>query len=249
MSPQPLGPEALELESLPMLRYVFGRAAHDLNNSLSGPLGYFSLIRKHLGDHPDCGRFFELMERSGNDMAAVLKALADFGKPAGADPAPVDVNMMVRAAVSQVVESTGGGLEAALELDETVPRVSAAAGSLREAVERLLMNALEASDARPAPVTVRTGVASLPSDLLVPPGREADGWVCVEVADTGAGMDPEEVGRCIVPFHTTKRATGQHGLGLALVRSYVCAWGGGLDVRSAPGAGTTVGLYLQAARP
>jgi len=50
-----------------------------------------------------------------------------------------------------------------------------------------------------------------------------------------------------VPFFTTKRATDQHGLGLALVRSCVCAWGGGLDVRSTPGAGTTVSLYLRAA--
>ena len=249
MSSHELRVEALDGNSLPLLRYAFSRAAHDLNNHLSGLVGYFSLIKDRLGDDPSCARFFGFMEQSGNDMAALLKTLADFGEPAGPEEAmPVDANAAVRTAVSLAVRSGGGGLAPALKLDETIPSVRAHAESLRDAVGHVLRNALEAAPTRPAAVTVRTGTGAIPADPLVPPQQEAGGWVRVEVEDLGAGMDEEAVRRCVVPFYTTKRATGQHGLGLALVCSYVCAWGGGLDVRSAPGAGTTVALYLPASQ-
>ena len=249
MSPQEFCLGTLESDSLPILRFAFGRAAHDLNNYLSGLLGYFSLIKERLPDDANSKRFLRLMERSGNDMAALLRTLADFGEPADPDGPPVDVNAAVRAAVNQAVESTEGGLEPTLELDETVPRVAAHAGSLGGAIEQLIVNGFEASPERPAPVTVGTTCAAVPADPLVPPREAADEWVRIEVQDVGAGMDEEAVRRCVVPFYTTKRATNQHGLGLALVCSRVCAWGGGLDVRSKPVVGTTVSLYLLAAKP
>jgi signal transduction histidine kinase len=246
VSPRQFSRRELEADSLPPLRYAFGRAAHDLNNSLSGLVGYFSLIKDRLGSDPNCARFFGFMEQSGTDMAALLKAMADFGEPPSPDAKPVDVNAAVRTVVSQLAASIRGELAPSLELDEALPRVRAQAEALRDAVGRLLRNALEASAARPALVTVRTAAAAMPADALVPPGQAADGWVCVEVQDFGAGMDEQAVRRCVVPFYTTKRATQQHGLGLSLACSHVCAWGGALDVRSAPGAGTTVSLYLHA---
>ncbi len=249
MSPQELCLGTLESDSLPMLRFAFGRVAHDLNNYLSGLLGYFSLLKERLPDDANCARFFSLMERSGRDMAVLLKKMADFSEPADPDGHPVDVNAAVRAAVNQAVESTEGGLKPTLELDETVPRVAAHAGSLGGAIEQLIVNGFEASPERPAPVTVRTACAAVPADPLVPPREAADEWVRIEVEDVGAGMDEETIRRCVVPFCTTKRATNQHGLGLALVCSCLCVWGGGLDVRSTPGAGTTVSLYLLAANP
>jgi signal transduction histidine kinase len=155
----------------------------------------------------------------------------------------------VGSAVNQAVESSKGELEIRFERDEALPRVAARAGSLGEAVRHLLVNALEASEARPAAVTVRTARAASPSDLLMPVRQATAEWVRVDVEDHGAGMDEEAARHCVVPFYTTKRATDQHGLGLALVCSYAYGWGGGLDVRSRPGAGTTVSVYLPVAQP
>lgn len=253
MSSREIPPGELEPDDLAMLRYAFGRAAHDLNNYLSGLLGYLGLVKglvkDRLSDVPDCARYFGFIEKSAGRLAALLKALADFGEPAGPAPTPIDANVVVRGAVAQAVESSKGELEVRFEPDETLPRVAARAGSLGEAVRHLLINALEASTARPATVTVRTGRAEPPSDLLVPAQRTAAEWVRIDVEDHGAGMDEEAARHCVVPFYTTKRATDQHGLGLALASSYAYAWGGGLDVRSRPGAGTTVSIYLPVAQP
>jgi signal transduction histidine kinase len=246
--PKQLSRRELEAGSLPVLRYALGRAAHDLNNYLSGLLGYFSLIKDRLGGDPNCARFFGFMEHSGADMAALLKAIADFGEQSSPDAKPVDANAAVRTAVSQLAASGQNELAPTLDLDEALPCVRAQAETLRDAVGCLLRNAFEASAARPAPVTVRTALAAMPADALVPPGQGAEAWVRIEVEDSGAGMDEEAVRRCVVPFYTTKRATRQHGLGLSLACSHVCAWGGGLDVRSAPGAGARVSLYLHASQ-
>ena len=64
--------------------------------------------------------------------------------------------------------------------------------------------------------------------------------VCI--ADTGIGMSEACVGRVFDPFFTTKNSG--LGIGLASARAFAEETGGGAWLRSAPGAGTTVELYL-----
>lgn len=61
----------------------------------------------------------------------------------------------------------------------------------------------------------------------------------IEIADDGRGMTPEAVARAVDPFYTT-RTTRRIGLGLPLLRHAAELTGGGLQVASTPGAGTTV---------
>ena len=68
-------------------------------------------------------------------------------------------------------------------------------------------------------------------------------YVCVEISDTGRGIDPEVLPRIFEPFFTTKRDK-HRGLGLALVYGIVTNHGGGVAVSSQPGAGTSVRVYL-----
>ncbi len=64
------------------------------------------------------------------------------------------------------------------------------------------------------------------------------------VNDTGCGMEPAVLARASEPFFTTKRKGEGTGLGLAMARGFAEQSGGGLTIQSAPGAGTTVTLYL-----
>jgi signal transduction histidine kinase len=244
MSNQELAPETLEGGQLPVLRYAFGRAAHDLNNYLGGLLGYLGLVRGKLGDAAESVRFLDLMERSGKRMGEMLKMMAEFAEPADTPAKTASVTVAIREAASRMVQSLDDALEVKLELGDAIPHVQGSAGSLRAALEHLLVNAVETTEKRPAPVAIRTALAALPASPLVPPSSTVGQFVCVEIEDYGEGMNEETVRRAIVPFYTTKRANDQHGLGLTLVCSYVCGWGGGLDIRSTRGAGTTVRLYL-----
>ena len=69
--------------------------------------------------------------------------------------------------------------------------------------------------------------------------EESGGRIRLEVADDGRGMDPAFLARVTDPF-TTTRTTRKVGLGLPLLRLAAEQTGGGLEIRSAPGKGTTV---------
>jgi CheY-like chemotaxis protein len=63
------------------------------------------------------------------------------------------------------------------------------------------------------------------------------------VTDTGTGMDDETLARCREPFFTTKGRRGI-GLGLATVATIVQRAGGGLDIQSEPGHGTSISAFF-----
>jgi len=65
----------------------------------------------------------------------------------------------------------------------------------------------------------------------------------VTVEDSGAGMDEPTLSRIFEPFFATKEIGQGTGLGLALVYAIVTDAGGAIDVKSAPGQGTTFAIY------
>jgi two-component system sporulation sensor kinase A len=99
--------------------------------------------------------------------------------------------------------------------------------SLKQVYLNLMLNALDAM-AEGGTLTITVA--------------ERGGGVVVAVTDTGPGMSPEVVRRLGDPFFTTK-AKGS-GLGLFLTRRLVQSAGGAIEVRSAPGRGTTCTIRL-----
>jgi signal transduction histidine kinase len=99
-------------------------------------------------------------------------------------------------------------------------------------VLNLITNAVQAMNGNGANITFR--------------GRPADnGFVRLDVVDTGMGMTPAEMQRLFEPLFTTK-ARGI-GLGLAVSRGLVLANGGVISAASSPGSGTTMSVSLPTA--
>jgi signal transduction histidine kinase len=97
---------------------------------------------------------------------------------------------------------------------------------LETAIDALLDNALRASR-RGASVILRA--------------RREDDDVRLEVVDEGAGMTPEVMKRAVeIGFSTS----GRRGVGLSVAKFVAYAHGGGFQVSSRPGEGTTVALIL-----
>lgn len=93
----------------------------------------------------------------------------------------------------------------------------------------LLLNAAQAMRQR-GRITVRT--------------QHTGGAIIVDIADTGHGIAPDVLKRVFDPFFTTRDVGQGTGLGLTVSRDIVLAHGGRIDVRSAPGAGTTFTIRL-----
>src|SRR4030081_1871852 len=108
------------------------------------------------------------------------------------------------------------------------PTIQGSPAQLRELMTNLIFNAV---DALPTGGMIRLG------------GVAEDGRGIIEVADSGVGMRAEVQARVFEPFFTTK-GEGGTGLGLAMVFGIVEQHGGHIEVRSAPGDGTTFRIAL-----
>jgi CheY-like chemotaxis protein len=76
-------------------------------------------------------------------------------------------------------------------------------------------------------------------------GEPAEGaYVSITVRDNGSGMTADVLARAFEPFFTTKAPGSGSGLGLSQVYGTARQSGGGVRIDSAPGAGTSVTIYL-----
>ncbi|MHC4718760.1 MAG: ATP-binding protein [Planctomycetota bacterium] len=150
----------------------------------------------------------------------------------------MDISQLLDVSVSKKVELKR-------DLAENLPAVEADATQMRQVLMNLITNASEAIGDHSGTITIRTHVAEIgPEDTkdaqlnVLAEGR----YVCLEVSDTGCGMDDETEARVFDPFFTTK-FTGR-GLGLAAVLGIVRGHRGAVKIISEPGKGTTFRILL-----
>jgi CheY-like chemotaxis protein len=174
----------------------------------------------------------ELMMYAGNETA-VLEA--------------VDLSGLVREMLELLSVSIARRGRLKLELPDNLPAIRGNATQIRQVVLNLVSNASEALGDKGGTIAVSTSLFRLPCEN--PPGYAANlppgVYVRLEVGDTGCGMSPEILSRIFDPFFTTKFAG--RGLGLAAVQGIVRSHAGAVDVASAPGEGTRVGVMLPCA--
>ena len=231
------------VQRLQAIGQLTGGIAHDFNNMLTAIGGNLQLIQAAAGADGSIRRHAEAAARAADRGAKLVASLLGFARPGSTGGGPVQVNTLLeeflpllrRAAAPCLLET---------ELAAELPGCAVEAAQFQSAVLNLVINARDASPGG-GTVTLATGTAVLgPSDLpagaTALPGR----YVAVSVADTGAGMTPEVRARAFEPFFTTKPPGKGSGLGLAQVAAFVRGAGGHATLRSAPGAGTVVMLFL-----
>ena len=245
--------EAHHLESLGILA---GGLAHDFNNLHTVVMGHLELLMSHLDPHSSAHDSAERAFKATCSAAALTAEMLAYAGAAQYHTAPADLAAFVRCRVALLGSVVSGGIELRLELSEPVPAVNVDDSSLQHVLLHLVTNAREAlgetpralSDT-PGGVVVGVRTVELGRGELDAAENGADlpagPYVELSVADDGPGMDAETRARMFHPFFST-RFLGR-GLGLAAVLGIVKAHGGAIDVRSAPGQGTRLAIWLPVA--
>jgi PAS domain S-box-containing protein len=235
---------AQKLESLGLLA---GGIAHDFNNLLMAIAGNAELGLESLAPDSASRPHLEAAIEAVEQAALLTEQLLAYAGRRSVTRAPVDLSERVHSVSILLGTGSTRGVDLLLDLDPELPTVLADPGGLQQLIMNLLLNAIEACDAG-GQVRVST---RHPDGLDGTAGRWNVGhheteiaYVSLEVTDNGAGMSAETLEHVFDPFFTTKAAG--RGLGLAAAAGIVRSLGGGLQVESKPGDGTTFTVYLPA---
>jgi PAS domain S-box-containing protein len=232
--------ESQKMESIGQLT---GGVAHDFNNLLAVILGSLSLLKKAVPDDPRVSR---LLDRAilGAERGATLTArLLAFARRQELKVEFVSLQKLLPEMLDFLRHSVGPNVAIHVEISPEVRAVEVDANQLELALINLAVNA---RDAMPQGGTLT--IACHNEDHGKRVGLQRDPFVCITITDTGEGMSAATLARAQEPFFTTKGAGKGTGLGLSMVQGFTAQSGGALRIRSEPGEGTKVTLWLPRAK-
>jgi PAS domain S-box-containing protein len=237
---------AAQAERMQALGQLAGGIAHDLNNVLQAVQGGALLIEKRGRDREDIHRLAEMVLEASHRGAAVTRRLLSFARRGDLHAEPIDAAGLLDGLREILAHTLGTDIVVTVTLAANLPPLLADKSQLETVLVNLASNARDAMPDGGALTLAAAAVASgdgcpMPDELA--PGR----YIRLCVSDTGAGMDAATLGRAMEPFFTTKPVGKGTGLGLAMARGFAGQSSGALVVDSAPGAGTTVSLWLPVA--
>ncbi|MBU3079477.1 PAS domain-containing hybrid sensor histidine kinase/response regulator [Sphingomonas quercus] len=231
------------------LGQLAGGIAHDFNNILQAIQGASSLIERQASS-PDAVRHLATMvgEAIGRG-ASITRRLLSFSRRGELQGEALDPAQLL-ASLREILSLTlGSAIEVRVEVAAGVPPLLADKGQLETVLVNLAANARDALDgAGMLTLTASPGRRGRNGRPGHPIGLTPGDYVRIAVCDNGHGMDAATLARASDPYFTTKQPGKGTGLGLAMARGFAEQSGGGLHIDSAPGRGTTVTLWLPAAR-
>jgi PAS domain S-box-containing protein len=217
---------------------VARRLAHEIKNPLTPiQLSAERMRRRFLAVMKD--EDAEMLERSTRTivqqvqtMQQMVNAFSEYARAPDMKITRFSLNQLVNE-VADLYRSHDARVELRLDLDDAIGNIEADRGRVRQILNNLVTNALEALEGIPSP---RLDVATKYEQ-----GGDA-AYAIVTVCDNGPGFQRELLGRVFDPYVTSKpKGTG---LGLAIVKKIVEEHGGRIDAENRPEGGARVRVVL-----
>ena len=216
--------------------------AHDFNNLLTAVMLYSGLLLNQLAPNSRLRKHADEIRMVSERGAALVGQLLMFSRQAAAEPRPVNLNESISGILELLRQMLGENVELVTQLDPGLEAVKADAMQLEQVVLNLALNARDAMDGK-GRLVLSTGNLHREAEE-VPDSLPAGDYVSLAVTDTGSGMDAETRSRIFEPFFTTKPPGQGTGLGLWTVYTILHQAGGGIEVTSEPGQGTSIRILL-----
>lgn len=222
------------------------RIGHDLKTPINAILGFSDMIRLGVGaSHVDdkVVEYAGIIHDAGAHLLGMIEELLELSRfqlgSAGPGEQSFDLTHLCRECLDWIKAYPGA---AELTLSAQLPAGAVAVQADRIIFARMVLNLLSNA----VKFTPAGGTVDL--RLRLP----TEGGAVVEVADSGIGIPPTSIREIFLPF---RRGDGAEvaeregtGLGLTMVKTMIEAYGGRIEVTSAPGDGSTFSLILPAER-
>jgi PAS domain S-box-containing protein len=232
--------ESQKMESIGQLT---GGVAHDFNNLLAVILGSLSLLKKTVPENPRVSRLLDRAIQGAERGATLTTRLLAFARRQELRVEFVALQRLIPEMLDFLRHSVGPNIVIHVEISPEVCAIEVDANQLELALINLAVNA---RDAMPQGGSLTIACHNEENGQRI--GLPRDPFVCITVTDTGEGMSEATLARAQEPFFTTKGVGKGTGLGLSMVHGFTAQSGGTMRIRSQPGQGTSVTIWLPRAK-
>nr|WP_320011782.1 ATP-binding protein [uncultured Desulfobulbus sp.] len=227
------------------LSRMAGAIAHHFNNQLFAVMGNLELFLEGHTNTPEHPHLYSAMESLHNAAELSNRMLTYLGIN-NKGKTLLELSEEVRLLLTLLLARKPVHVQLIPSFPTTGPMLHANPEQLRELITNLVENSWEAME---APGTISITLSTVDSTRIYAHFRLPLQWkptqqdyACIEVSDTGSGMEPRELERIFDPFYSNKFLG--RGMGLPLVLGIVRAHNGCITLKSQPQKGTRVRVYL-----
>jgi len=225
--------QLVQTEKLTSLGLLAAGVAHEVNTPLAVISNYIQMLARQLPADDQRHQIIDRVVKQTFRASEIVNNLLNFSRTGAAEFTSVNLNAVVEETLSLVTHPFKTARVNVLKTLQTeLPPVLGSANRLQQVLLNLFMNA---RDAMPSGgmLEIRTACNN--------------GYVEVEITDTGTGIPRENLHRIFDPFFTTKSTGRGTGLGLSVSYGIIKEHAGKIDVRSTPGKGTSFRLEFPVA--
>lgn len=221
-----------------------GGIAHDFNNILSAIIGY-SEMSLNDGDDPSFLKSnLQEVLIAGNRAKDLVKQILAFSRQSEHEMIPVQIKPIAKEALKLLRAS----IPTTIEIRQNIKSDAAALvdpTQIHQVIMNLCTNAEHAMRKIGGTLKVSLTEKEFNSEyrnekIAIAPGK----YLCLQVSDTGHGMEPYVLDRIFDPFFTTKSRYEGTGMGLSVVHGIIKSHSGEIKVQSQLNKGSTFEIYL-----
>jgi two-component system, NtrC family, sensor kinase len=231
--------QVIETGKLASVGELAAGIAHEINNPIAIMIEEAGWIEDLLAEEPcmeserssEVNRSLKQITTQGERCKEITHKLLSFARRTDPRLVEIQVNDLVEEIISIAEQrSKFSSVKLVKNLAPDLPHLIASPSELQQVFLNLINNALDAMGSEGGIIEISSSVA--------------DGYVVIDVADTGHGIPKTIMARMFDPFFTTKPVGKGTGLGLSICYGIIKKMGGKITVNSAVGVGTTMHVHL-----
>ena len=213
--------------------------AHQIGTPLTAVSGHLQLLEEDPQLGPDARKRLKIVEAQIERESRIIQDLLIYARKPDPVFLAIDLNNCLEECLALLrPEIDRRHVALMLLLDPALPKAQADALQIHEVFCNLIENAM---DAMPEGGTLTVQSRGAGGVAL----ERANGFVAIDISDTGTGIAPEHRELIFQPFFTTKKSGRGTGLGLAIAFDTIRSHGGQILVESEPGKGTRFRVLLR----
>ncbi|MFA6457475.1 MAG: PAS domain S-box protein, partial [Bacteroidota bacterium] len=235
--------DLLQSQKIQSIGTLAGGIAHDFNNILGIILGYSGLLNRGTVSATRQAESIAAINQAVQRGASLVRQILTFARKTDVESEPVNLVALVQELISMLQQTFPKTIIFHNTIPFDIPNILADRSQIHQAILNLYINA---RDAMPTGGSININAEILTSEQMkeLYPESKSVPYVCINVADTGEGMDEKTRSRIFDPFFTTKEQGKGTGLGLSVVFGIVQTHQGYISVESELGMGTNFKLYF-----